>query len=261
MLSLPRVVSHPSRGFALQSPNPELHAASSHLPAVHFAVALGKEHALLQLPQWSALEARSASQPVVASLSQSPHPALQTRMEHLPAAHTETAWGSVQEHPHWWGVPPPPQVSPATQVPQSTSPQPVSTFPQVACTWAQVLGVQPHCAGVPAPPHVVGEAQSPQERTPPHPSETLPHEAPTWEQVFGVHTPVPHVLALPPPPHVWPDGQAPQSTVAPQESGSVPQVAPSWRQVLPTHPHALGLPPTPHTNGGVHPPQSMAAPH
>src|SRR5262245_23326688 len=49
----------------------------------------------------------------------------------------------AQLDPHWFSVPPPPQVSGAEPVPQfSKPPQPSETNPQLAPRWPQVLGEQ-----------------------------------------------------------------------------------------------------------------------
>jgi hypothetical protein len=52
------------------------------------------------------------------------------------------------------------QVFPLVQVPQeSVPPQPLDGEPQVAPSWLQVVGVQPHTPDVPPPPQVLGDVQ------------------------------------------------------------------------------------------------------
>ncbi len=65
--------------------------------------------------------------------------------------------------PHWFGVPPPPQVVLPLHVPQLavTPPQPSASTPHVAPSSAHVFGVQfgsPQIPAVPPPPHDCGGA-------------------------------------------------------------------------------------------------------
>ncbi len=100
-----------------------------------------------------------------------PHPSLtgpqsapasaQVRRTH-PTPASKVALGA----PQTLGVPPPPQVVPAAQVPHSRSPpQPSLTGPQLAPAIAHVRGVQPDMPpqrlGMPPPPQVSGAAQVP----------------------------------------------------------------------------------------------------
>jgi hypothetical protein len=148
--------------------------------------------------------------------------------------------------PHWFGVLPPPQVTPVPEhVPQlgeREAPQlsVAVSVPQLApCaeqSVASLSGVQPHWLGIPAPPQLAPiPEQPPQEivRVVPQLSAAVtdPQVAPCAAQssafVSGVH---PHAFGLPPPPHVTPvPEQLPQETVrvAPQLSVAVsePQVA------------------------------------
>jgi hypothetical protein len=83
----------------------------------------------------------------------------------------------VQLEPHWFGVPPPPQVSPFEQVPQLTVPlQPSVCEPQVALAAVQasvcVSGTQagaPHSNGTPPPAQVSSPLHVPQSMKPPQP--------------------------------------------------------------------------------------------
>ena len=74
--------------------------------------------------------------------------------------------------PHDW---------PVGHVPQLTlPPQPSPTKPQLAFTWAHVLGMQdgaPQCPATPAPPQVCPPTQVPQVTVPPQPSATIPQLA------------------------------------------------------------------------------------
>ena len=54
-------------------------------PPAHIDAALGSRHARPHEPQWSALVARSTSQPVASSASQSPRPGSQRTAVHAPA--------------------------------------------------------------------------------------------------------------------------------------------------------------------------------
>jgi hypothetical protein len=70
---------------------------------------------------------------------------------------------------HWFGTPPPPQICPVGQTPQSTRfPQPSAIGPQLAFASAHVRGwhvyveLWPQTLALPAPPHVSGSVQSPQ---------------------------------------------------------------------------------------------------
>jgi len=227
------------------------------LPAAHWAVALAKEQPLPHWPQLVRVVLRSTSQPLVASTSQSPQPAVHAAREHLPPAHDVVAWGKVQVQPHWFLLPAPSQVSPVPQVPQSIVVQPLLICPHVALICEQVLGVHPHWLSLPDPPQLSGAVHLPQSNAWEHPSETGPHEAPSCEQVLAVQVPVPHRFG-PPPPHVWPEGQVPQSFTPPHWSGTDPHVTPSWAHDLGLHPHSLSLPFPPHCPGGVQPPQSIA---
>ena len=75
-------------------------------------------HALPQRPQCATLAVRSASQPLEARPSQSPHPASQVATAHAPAAHAPVAWLGAHARPQ------PPQCAALVRV--STS-QPVGT--------------------------------------------------------------------------------------------------------------------------------------
>lgn len=79
------------------------------------------------------------------------------------------------------------QVSPLPQVPQlSVVPQPLSMEPQVAPSWAQVLGVHvaTHWYEV---LQLCPDAQVPQDRGEPQPLSGVPHWAPSWLQFFFEH--------------------------------------------------------------------------
>ncbi len=79
LLLLPRSASQPSTALPLQLPKPVLHAMA-HAPPVHDVDALGRAgHAAAQAPQLLTLVARSVSQPLVATPSQSPRPVLQRK--------------------------------------------------------------------------------------------------------------------------------------------------------------------------------------
>ena len=90
----------------------------------------------------------------------------------------------MQAQPHWLSTWLPPQVSGGVQSPQLASPQPVSTVPQDAPSWAHVLGVHPHWLSKPPPPQTWGALHAPQSNAWLHPSETKPQDAPSWVQVL-----------------------------------------------------------------------------
>ncbi len=68
-------------------------------PDVHADVALARAHARPQAPQFAALVFRLASQPVLATLSQSPKPASQRCTVQAPPPQPSVAWASVQTLP------------------------------------------------------------------------------------------------------------------------------------------------------------------
>jgi hypothetical protein len=106
--------------------------------------------------------------------------------------------GPVQ--PHTLGVPPPPQVFGAEQVPQlSEPPQPSASVPQFLPCAVQVVGVQPHTLGVPPPPQVCGAVQLPQLSEPVQPSEMVPQFLPWAAQVVGVQGAFPQTFGVVPP--------------------------------------------------------------
>ncbi len=63
--------SQPLAALPSQSPKSGLHVATAHAPAVQVAVALAREQALLQRPQWAVDVRVSASQPLAVIPSQS----------------------------------------------------------------------------------------------------------------------------------------------------------------------------------------------
>jgi hypothetical protein len=65
------LVSQPSLGSLLQSPNPFAHAVITHCPAVQVSVALLIEHCFLHAPQLFGSPSMWTSQPVAGLLSQS----------------------------------------------------------------------------------------------------------------------------------------------------------------------------------------------
>lgn len=73
--------------------------------------------------------------------------------------------------PHWFAVPPPPQVSSWPHEPQfNASPHPSDMIPHAAFNCAHVFGqhaVVPHWFA-PAPPQVSPDGQAPQLTIPPH---------------------------------------------------------------------------------------------
>src|SRR5579859_786700 len=118
--------------------------------------------------------------------------------------------------PQRFGPSPPHTMGGAHDLQSIIPPQPSGSMPQFALADSQVLGLQPHLLGTPAPPQVVpGSRHVPQSIIMPQPSETIPHSAARSGQVNGMH---PHFFDIPPPPHVSGSAQCPHSTVSPQPS-------------------------------------------
>lgn len=92
--------------------------------------------------------------------------------------------------PQTLGVPPPPQVSGAVQLPHwRRPPQPSAMGPHEPSTSSQVFGTQslppPHRLGSPPPPQVVGMGQPPHSMSLPQPSGAGPHSTPCSAQLRG----------------------------------------------------------------------------
>ena len=129
----------------------------------------------------------------------------------------------VGVQPQTFGVPPPPHVFGAVQVPQlNVPPQPSGTEPQLFPAGHVVIGVQPQTFGVPPPPQLLGDVQDPQSRILGHvPLGIVPQLAPRLAQVVGVQ----HVVnGLEP-------GGAPLRQALPQQARLVAQGAPSGLQL------------------------------
>jgi hypothetical protein len=133
---------------------------------------------------------------------------------------------TLVQPPHTLSVPPPPQVSGAAHVPQSSRPLHASEIvPQFFPCAVQVVGVQPQTFGVPPPPHVCGPAHVPHSSEPPQRSEIVLQFFPCAAQVVGVQ---PQTFGVPPPPHVCGPAHVPQSRVKPVQSpfAMIPQSFP-----------------------------------
>src|SRR5262245_53348021 len=137
--------------------------------------------------------------------------------------------------PHTPGVPPPPQVSPAGQAPQSrVPPQPSPTIPQylppggVQVTAWHIPPPVPQTLATPPPPQVSVPERPPQSIRRPQPSPIMPQYLPPscWQatgmQLVGSGA---HTLAVTAP-HVCPPGHAPQSRTRPQPSPTRPHSCP-----------------------------------
>jgi hypothetical protein len=81
-----------------QLPKPALHAPSVQVPVEHVAVALARLHATLQPPQ-CVFVVVGCSQPLVASLSQLPKPAVQVPRVQVPLGHVAVAFARPQATP------------------------------------------------------------------------------------------------------------------------------------------------------------------
>lgn len=86
--------SQPLAALPSQSAKPGEQAATAQVPETHDAVALAGRHVAPHAPQCAGSEPSETSQPVEASPSQSPRPALQVD-PHWPMAHTATASARV----------------------------------------------------------------------------------------------------------------------------------------------------------------------
>jgi hypothetical protein len=166
------------------------------------------------------------------------------------------------------GVPglPPPQVRPAAQVPQlTTPPQPSGWVPQFAPPVQVVAGLQLHVPNVAASPMLQkvftpASAHVPQLSVaqPAIPGLNVPQVAPVGHDVGQVLV---HAVwvAL----HVVPAGQAgPQLTRPPQLSADVPQISPPGHDVAFVQPQTPGVPglPPPQVWLPVQVPQLMVPP-
>jgi hypothetical protein len=101
----------------------------------------------------------------------------------------------VELLPHTLDVPPPPQVSASSQVPQlRLPPHPSPAGPQLKPWSAHVLAVHegvPHTPEVPPPPQVLPLGQPPQLTTPPQPLLMIPHVTLADEHVTAAGQPLP----------------------------------------------------------------------
>jgi hypothetical protein len=93
-----RLVSHPLVGSPSQFAKPDAQVGT-HVPPVHVDVPFAFEHTVPQVPQFAGLVFRFASQPLAATPSQLPNPALQERMPHVPDEHVSIALRSEQTVP------------------------------------------------------------------------------------------------------------------------------------------------------------------
>ena len=178
------------------------------------------------------------------------------------------------------GVPPPPQVEGALQVPHwSSPPQPSPAGPHWMLCCAQVSGV--HALGVQTPfpqnplqqspavehaapwaPHGGTHLPPLQERPagqvhcrmPPQPSGNGPHWIGLSAQVSGVQPALPQTKCVPPPPQVSGAAQVPHWSRPPQPSPAGPQAIPWLSQVCGMQPT-----PAPQTPGVPLPPQVSGA--
>ncbi len=159
-------------------------------------------------------------------------------------------------HPHWFGVPPPPHVLGAVQLPQvSIPPQPFEIIPHSPAV--QVFGVHPQTlapASPGPPPHVSGAVQDPQLTMPvPHPFGIDPQLSGAGHAVSGAQ---PQTLGAPaspaPPPHVSGSVHVPQLIIPPQPSEIIPQLSGGGHAVSGVQPQMPGVPPPPQVFGAVH---------
>jgi hypothetical protein len=94
-----RSVSHPLRGSPSQSPKPALQLPTPHAPARQAAVALGTLHTRPQAPQCAVAVLVLVSQPLAASPSQSPKPALHDATPQRPPAQLGAPLATAQDRP------------------------------------------------------------------------------------------------------------------------------------------------------------------
>ena len=123
--------------------------------------------------------------------SKPPHPSPAGPHFRPIAVHVSGVQPSASLLPHSPGFPPPPQVSGATHLPQSSkAPHPSPAGPHFRPSVAHEVGVHfglPHSPGLPPPPQVPGGTQVPQSSLPPHPSPAGPQLIASFAQVVGVH--------------------------------------------------------------------------
>src|SRR5712691_10810724 len=93
--------------------------------------------------------------------------------------------------PHTLGVPVPPQIWGAMQVPQASHPPAPSGIAPQFFPWAvHVVGVRgPQTLATPPPPQIWGALQVPQVSVPPQPSEMVPQFLPSEAQVRRAQVP------------------------------------------------------------------------
>jgi hypothetical protein len=95
--SLESSPSQPFAGSLSQSSNPALHAPSVQLPETHAAIAFCAVHKVPQVPQFAGSVAVTASQPLLASASQSANPALHApTMQDPPGVQAGVAFATLQ---------------------------------------------------------------------------------------------------------------------------------------------------------------------
>ena len=100
-LSVCVLTSQPSMATPLQSRKPALQVVTAHAPAVHVDAAFARTHARPHAPQFALSVCRLASQPDVASRSQSAKFAAQLATAHAPATQDVTAvCARAQFRPH-----------------------------------------------------------------------------------------------------------------------------------------------------------------
>jgi hypothetical protein len=98
LVSVFRLVSHPLVGSPSQFAKP-VAQVGAHTPFVQVVVPFALEQTVPQVPQFAGLVFRFASQPLAATPSQLPNPALQERMPHVPDEHVSVAFRSEQTVP------------------------------------------------------------------------------------------------------------------------------------------------------------------
>ena len=98
LVSVFRLVSQPLVASPSQFANPVAQVGTQ-APAVQVEVPFAFEHTVPQVPQFAGLVFRFASQPLAATPSQFPKPALHVRMPHVPDEHVSVAFRSEQTVP------------------------------------------------------------------------------------------------------------------------------------------------------------------
>jgi hypothetical protein len=239
------LVSHPLPLFMSQFAKPALQPPIAHAPPLHDALALAKEHAMPQRPQFVALVRVLVSQPLAVIPSQFSKPALQLAMRQVPAMHEPVPFAGAHPALHA------PQCvrlvcrltsQPFVGLPsQSAKPGSHVPTPHAPARQTSVALASEH-----ARPHIPQLARF-VARAVSHPSEAIRLQSPKPMAQATVHRPATHAAVAPAPPQtvvqlpqrmtsVWVSAQLPLQQLCPEGHGRVgpqPGVHPPARHTCP----------------------------